>query len=331
MSALPAELENALRTLADSANRRVLADASAGLSQGYRENIASSSTVTSATDALAYAMSRMPATFAAARYVLEEIAELLPDFQPATVLDAASGPGTASWAALDSWPGIEEVLALDHNPHFLEAGRLLSLDGPEALRSARRLAGDLRDPGRLPDGQRDLTILSYGLTELSAADVLPLVEALWQRTSGVLVLVEPGRPHDYRRLMQARDHLLQLGAALIAPCPHARECPLREPDWCHFSVRLPRSRDHRLLKSGTLGFEDEKFSYIAVARPEHEPAREWQRIIKPVERTKFSTRLSLCCRDGKEHNLEILKRDKPRFRQVSRLEWGDRAPVTPEG
>jgi hypothetical protein len=37
-------------------------------------------------------------------------------------------------------------------------------------------------------------------------------------------------------------------------------------DWCHFSQRLPRSRDHMLLKDADVPFEDERYSYVVVTR-----------------------------------------------------------------
>jgi len=73
---------------------------------------------------------------------------------------------------------------------------------------------------------------------------------------GLLVLVEPGTPAGYGRILRARDRLVGLGATLAAPCPHHAACPLTGEDWCHFSVRLPRSRDHRLAKGGEVpGFK----------------------------------------------------------------------------
>ena len=37
-------------------------------------------------------------------------------------------------------------------------------------------------------------------------------------------------------------------------------------DWCHFSVRLPRSREHMHAKRAKVPFEDERFAYLAVSR-----------------------------------------------------------------
>jgi hypothetical protein len=44
------------------------------------------------------------------------------------------------------------------------------------------------------------------------------------------------------------------------------ERPLIAPDWCHFTQRLQRSRAHKHLKAADLPYEDEKFSYVILAR-----------------------------------------------------------------
>ncbi len=117
-----------------------------------------------------------------------------------------------------------------------------------------------------PPGARDLVTLAYVLDELDAAERATLIERLWSRTADTLLIVEPGTPAGWQRILDARALLLKQGAQMIAPCPHAQACPLVAPDWCHFSRRVARSRAHLLAKGAEVPWEDEKFSYLAVTR-----------------------------------------------------------------
>ena len=95
------------------------------------------------------------------------------------------------------------------------------------------------------------------------------MQQLWERTSGVLVLVEPGTPAGSAHIQRARTQLLEAaaleqqaavgrGAAtdpgsagssgsssssirahVVAPCPHDGACPMEgRPSWCHFVQRF---------------------------------------------------------------------------------------------
>ena len=75
------------------------------LSQHYRDQ-SKDVHINSEARALAYIATRLPATYAAIRTVLAETARTRGDFAPATMLDAGSGPGTALWAACETWPGL---------------------------------------------------------------------------------------------------------------------------------------------------------------------------------------------------------------------------------
>ena len=86
------------------------------------------------------------------------------------------------------------------------------------------------------------------------------------------------------------------GGHTVAPCPHDRPCPLPADDWCHFAVRLPRSKLHRHAKSAELGYEDEKFSYAVLARQPVPQAA--ARIIRQPQIRSGHVNLVLCERDG---------------------------------
>jgi ribosomal protein RSM22 (predicted rRNA methylase) len=112
----------------------------------------------------------------------------------------------------------------------------------------------------------DLVIASYVINELNDAARTKLVAAMWAKTNDTLVIVEPGTPAGYQRILDARAWAIEAGAHVIAPCPHDNVCPLTKPDWCHFSQRLQRSQVHKQLKSAELPYEDEKFIYVALSR-----------------------------------------------------------------
>ena len=188
--------------------------------------------------ALAYLGTRLPATFAAIRRSFEAVAAASPGFAPATTLDAGAGPGTASWAASDCWPTVSDALLVESNATIRTLGeRLMTEAAPRVAWSAADLTGGLPDVTK-----RDLVTLAYVLDELALAARDTLVDRLWELTAGVLVIVEPGTPAGWQRILRARVRLIEKGAAVVAPCPHAQACPLIEPDWCHFAARVARGR-----------------------------------------------------------------------------------------
>lgn len=314
MTDLPAELSAAVRRLAEG--RKGLGDSSTRISKHYRQRGASRQVIGGADDAIAYALSRMPATYAAVSAVLAELKARAPDFAPRTLLDAGAGPGTAGWAVVEAFEDVASTL-MDHNQAFLALAETLA-EG-SALAGAALVEADL---SRFEQQTRyDLVTCAYALTELPDAEMLAAAERLWRHCDGVLALIEPGRPRDYERLMAVRQRLIELGGRVLAPCPHEAPCPLVEPDWCHFSVRLSRTRDHMRMKGGTLGYEDEKFSYLILARNGiGTPAR--GRVLRRPEENKFSVALSVCAPEGLEARV-VPSRDKPAFKAAKKLDWGD--------
>ena len=325
--ALPAALRVAINLRLEGQAREGLARRAGALSEGYRKGRASSALVRGAEDALAYALTRTPATYAAVRRALEETRALDPEFHPLSLLDAGAGPGGAGWAALDAFPGISEVTRLDHNAAFLDLAGSLAAEGPEALARAQRLQADLAT-GDLPAAFRaDLVIAAYALTEIAPGALPGAISRLWAATGSRILIVEPGSPEGWRRGLEVRRELIAQGAQILAPCPHERPCPIAAPDWCHFSQRLPRSRDHRRAKGGEAPFEDEKFFWIAATRPgPGTPAPPVSRVIAPPRTSKAGVRLRLCQPDGTVADVDFARRDRAALARVRRLDWGDALP-----
>src|ERR1700733_8056098 len=111
---LPAELKAALDAKLHGVSRNDTAERAALISRTYRDG-GNSGAIRSEADALAYALARMPATYAAVTASLNALREIRPDFAPANLLDVGAGPGTATWAATEALPSLQSFLLLDTN------------------------------------------------------------------------------------------------------------------------------------------------------------------------------------------------------------------------
>jgi ribosomal protein RSM22 (predicted rRNA methylase) len=314
MKAFPPDLKAAIdRHLAENVAGS-LVDKTKHMSERYRQGGGSGS----ALDFGAYLVARLPATYAAVSFCLADLARRRPQFLPQTLLDAGSGPGTAAWAATATYPGISTVTFLDNSPPFLKlAGSLAAQSGHAALQGARQLNADL---GNLPsEASADLVIAAYALAELPLAKASETANSLWEACENTLLVVEPGTPQGFARIHEVRAALLAKGAHLVAPCTHVNACPMQPPDWCHFSVRLARRREHMHAKKATVPFEDEKFSYLIASR--QPGALKGARILSPPAESKAEIRFKLCAENGLTQQ-SIARRDKAEYKRVRKLDWG---------
>jgi ribosomal protein RSM22 (predicted rRNA methylase) len=309
---LPTALTTAIAALLEGVPRKDLVAAAQKQSAGYRKGATSSAILTPA-DAAAYAIARMPATYAACAAVFARLTEVMPDFAPASLLDVGAGTGAASWAAVMQWPDIASISMLDHNPALRGLARKLADAGP--LRAAETLSGDLG----ADKPHADLLVASYVLAELPLASAAATARHLWASGAQVLALIEPGTPDGFARIRAARAALIEDGAHAAAPCTHDNACPMAGNDWCHFSQRLPRSRDHMLLKGANVPFEDERYSYVVVTR---ENVSDGARILAPPLETKPGLTVKLCDENGLRAQF-VASRDKAEYRRVRKRGWGD--------
>lgn len=255
----------------------------------------------------AYLAYRAPATYAAAAAVFRQVALQRPDWRPRSLLDVGAGPGVAAWAAQAAWPSIEGLTLIEIEPEMVAAGR-------ELLPEARWLTGDVS----AAPGRADLVVASYVLGELD--DVAGTATRLWEHAADTIAFVEPGTPAGYRRVLEARASVIGAGGLTVAPCPHDLPCPLPEDDWCHFAVRLPRSKLHRRAKGVELGYEDEKFSYAVLSREAVPKAP--ARIIRQPQVRSGHVNLVTSEPDG-IHQRTVSRREGDRFKEAKGAAWGD--------
>src|SRR5262245_51366870 len=312
------ELPPLLRRAADRAlsgvSRGELAATAATLSQRYlQEQSEGRAYVASSQDALAYLAVRLPAAYAAVRASVAAITDARPDFEPKTALDVGAGPGTALCAAVECWPTLAKARLVEASPIFRAFGEQLAaeMQQPHITWHTCDVAVD-----EIDDEPRDLVTLAYVLNELAAAHR----QRLWRLTADILVIVEPGTPAGWQRILAARHQLIEAGGHVIAPCPHANACPLEPPDWCHFARRVARSRLHRQAKSADVPWEDEKFIYVAVSR---KPATAGgARVIGRPRKASGRVTLKLCRTDGSAGDQLFSRRDGEMFKHASRRDWG---------
>ena len=315
---LPAVLKEGLEQAAQGVPLAELSRAVDTLSGRYRQEVMDGAWhVSGDLAARAYVSVRFPATFAALAAAMREIEVVRPDFQPVTHLDVGSGPGTAFWAASETWDSIGQATMLEGSPHMREWGQKLA-----RLTRTQSQWLDVDVRRGLPDiGPSDLVTLSYVLNELTPETRPRLIRELWERTGNTLLIVEPGTTAGWQRLLEVRQHLLTLGAHLLAPCPHAQTCPVTPPDWCHFSVRVARSSTHRRGKNAELAYEDEKFNYLAASRT---PGQQITgRVLTHPSTRSGLINLKLCTHTGKLEQRTISKRDGALYKQARKLNWGD--------
>ena len=315
---LPPDLKAALERAAFGVSRGAAAERAAAISRAYRDG-GSSRLIANADDALAYALTRMPATYAAAAACLDALRTALPGFTPQSLLDIGAGPGTASFAAAEAFESLADFALIDANPALRDLALRLAAGSPRLRTTAAYRLGEARIE-LAAAAPADLVTASYVLAELPDDDAAALTERMWDKTAGVLLIVEPGTPAGWRRVLAARAQVVAQGGHVAAPCPHDDACPLADPDWCHFAQRLARSRDHKLTKRADAPFEDEKFAYVALTRlplPQR-PAR----VLAPPLLNKVAVTARLCTPDGLAR-LTAPRRDKTAYAAARRLRWGD--------
>jgi ribosomal protein RSM22 (predicted rRNA methylase) len=327
---LPPSLKAALEEQAQRLGIQELSQASQQLSQRYRnqkqrEEILQNKErfVSNEAQRMAYLLARLPATYEAVHFVLNEVKNRYsPDFH--SVLDIGAGPGTVMWAASEVFPRAREMASWEQDSALITLGKKLATHSSHPfIRHAHWQQANVLKQESFPES--DLITVSYAMGEWPQQALTEIIPKLWASAKQALVIIEPGTMNGFAVIRQVRQQLIDLGAHMVAPCPHMLACPMPADDWCHFSVRIERSRLHKQMKGGSLGHEDEKFSYVAFAKQKVDLPE--ARILRHPMKHSGHVSLFLCTKDKGLQKKIISRKDGELYKEARDLEWGQELDV----
>jgi ribosomal protein RSM22 (predicted rRNA methylase) len=318
---LSAELQDSIQREVDKVDRGKLAQAVAQLSEHYKKADFSTPAVATEAHRAAYLAVRLPATYAALRRVFAEINLLVPQAEISSLLDLGAGPGTALFAAAEQFPHLRQGTLIEADASWIALGKRLAEQSESlAVQHAQWLKLDLRSG--LACEKHDLVVISYTLGELPQAAIEAVLNKAWKCAAKFLVVIEPGTRRGFAAINAARSSLIANASAILAPCPHHFTCPMAAAgDWCHFSQRVERTSQHRQLKGGALGYEDEKFSYLIAAKSAVPSTG--ARIVRHPGKHSGHVKLALCTENGQIEHRTITRSNKEAYKRARKAEWGD--------
>lgn len=249
--------------------------------------------------AVVYAQARMPATYNVIQYVLEKFENKGESFSE--VLDVGAGVGALK-------------IALRNRKTSYKA-----LEKSEAMRKIfKKLNGDnveiyAEDFQKFRcEKKYQAVFASYFLNEMK--DKNEALKKIFNLAEQYIFIVEPGTPNGFKNILESKKLAKQLGWYPLLPCASVN-CNLSGRDWCHFSIRVPRTKLHISLKNATLPYEDEKFCYVIFSKKETEFCNNNVITKKPIKRSGHII-FDICSKDGIQR---VVRTDK----LSKKLRWGD--------
>lgn len=314
---LPIEIKSYIENELHNISKKELQYNAETISLNYRNNEGKGKVLLkSDKEAVAYAISRMPATFGAVYNSLKYTLEIC-ELNINTLADIGAGTGAASIAA-------NELLELEKIECF-EREEAMRAIGQKIFNSYNELG--IKTNWKKYDvntdkinNKYDLVITSYMINEIEKTNIEVVIDKLWDTTKKILLIVEPGTMQGYRNIMRAKQRIIERGGKIIAPCM-SEKCKLPKDDWCNFSCRVQRTKIHKELKGGNVPYEDEKYIYISATKEEFDK-KEKNRILRHPMIYSGYVKLKVC---NKEEIKEIIisKKDKEKFKIARKADTGD--------
>lgn len=272
---------------------------------------------------LSYALARMPATLSVQKQVWQEFQKQAPvENESFSITDIGSGPGTSFWTLLrKKW--VKQLILIEKQKNFIDLSKKILQESPPIEPYASKIKYINSNLSKSIIPKADIIFSSYYLNETS--NLQHNIENIWQACQKYIVLIEPGTPANFERLLFIRNFLINKGAVILAPCPGNIPCPLanKSKTWCHFRVKLPRYRNHIYIKSAKHAFEEEPYFYlIAKKSSAFAPSLlEKNRILSSIRKTKIGAETLLCTPNGIE-KITVSKKEKL-YKTLIKKKWGE--------
>lgn len=286
------------------------------ISNKYRKNDGKGKRLlTNESEAVSYVISRMPATYAA---VYSAFKQILANYNEkmTSLLDVGAGTGTGTWA-VNEIENMSQITCLEREKSMSNIGKKLMKN--TALDNVQWKSYDILQDEIVE--KADIVLTSYMINELPEQEREKAVLKLWQATNKLMVVIEPGTPEGFKNILNIRNLIKEQGGYIVAPCCCNGECPIKENDWCAFYARVARSSIHRQAKGGNLGYEDEKFSYIAFSKTPVEITGE--RILRHPQINSGFVKVKLCTADGIQEKT-YSKKDGKIYKKTKKLDAGEK-------
>mgnify|MGYP004516354773 CR=1 FL=1 len=313
---IPDELKRAIEELLKKNKANKIIEDAQIISNRYRNNDGKGKRLlTEPNEVISYAISRMPATYAAVYTAAQQTIENY-DEKLQTLFDIGAGTGSATWA-INELNSMESIKCFERESSMINIGKQLMKNTELNIVNWQQfdiLKDEIME-------KADIVITSYMINELPEDEKENVIEKLWKATNKLLIIIEPGTPEGFKNIIKARNKLLKDGGYIVAPCSHQGECEISKDDWCAFYTRVFRSSIHKQAKNGKLGYEDEKFSYIAFSKISVK--NYGNRILRHPQIYKGYVNAKLCTQDGiKEKTYS--KKDGEIYKKVRKLDAGEK-------
>lgn len=256
--------------------------------------------------AIAYALGRMPATYGVIKYVLEKFRNIGENFS--NILDVGAGVGAL------------KIALRDYQVHELNYGVVYeAVEKSEAMRKVFRKLNGNNSKIYSEDFQKfqaetnyQTVFASYFINEIK--DKKNALRKIFDLAEKYVFILEPGTPNGFKNILEAKKIAAELDWYPLMPCT-TQGCKLSDEDWCHFSIRLPRTKHHAKLKNAALPYEDEKFCYVIFSKKETGFLENNIIIKRPIKKSGH-TIFDVCTSDGIRR---VVRTDKA----SKKLRWGD--------